>query len=207
MPKSFPLNSALTFMLLFSAAMAWIRHRRFAAARRGSLPDPLTSPPRQSKRDRSRRSGQRGAEMVELGFVVIPLFGMTFMLLDVSMVIFLRSTFQHAVREGVRYAITGQNTTGPCQDDSIKAVVKQNAAGFLNSTKGTTALHVHFISPVNGSVTNNAYGNIVEVSVESYSFGPLAAYLKASTPLQITARAYDMMEAMPGALPCITKVE
>jgi Flp pilus assembly protein TadG len=198
MSQPLQISFALTAMLILTAVVTLLRRREPAVAR---IPRP------QSPRGRSRRSGQRGAELVEMAFIVVPLFGLTFLLLDVSMVVYLRCTFQHAVREGVRYAITGQNTSGPCQDDSIKAVVKQNAAGFLNGDSGAASIHVHFLSPVNGAVTSNAYGNIVEVSVEGYSYGVLAPYAKSSGPLQITARAYDMMEAVPGALPCITKSE
>ena len=90
------------------------------------------------KWNRSRKSSQRGAEIIEVTLIAVPLFGLTFLLLDLSMAICLRSTFQHAVREGVRYAITGANDTGPCQDDSIKAVVKKNALGFLNSSAAYT---------------------------------------------------------------------
>ena len=159
------------------------------------------------ERKPSRKSGQRGAEMIEVCLILVPLLGLTFLLLDLSMVIFLRSTFQHAVREGVRYAITGQNTTGPCQDDSIKTVVKANAIGFLNSAAATAQIHVHFIDPVDGSVSTNSFGNIVEVSVENYQYNPLAPYQRLNFPLKIWARAYDMMESIPGARPCLTKVE
>jgi Flp pilus assembly protein TadG len=187
-----------------------MRRRDIATTQETGL-DPLTgrrfNGGPEPERHQSRRKNQRGAEMVELSFIIIPLFGLTFLLLDVSMVICLRSTFQHAVREGVRYAITGQNTTGPCQDDSVKAVVQKNASGFLNSARALADIHVHFISPADGSVTTNAYGNIVEVSVEGYSYNPMAPYQHSGTPLSLTARAYDMMEPVPGALPCITKSE
>src|ERR1700724_1764216 len=109
------------------------------------------------KRIRSRNAGRRGAELVEVSLILVPLLGLTFLLLDISMIIFQRSTFQHAAREGVRYAITGANDTGPCQDDSIKAVVKKNAVGFLSSTVAAATIHVHFINPVNGAIANNAY--------------------------------------------------
>ena len=114
----------------------------------------------------TRRRKQRGAELLEVALILGPLFGITFMLLDLSMVLFLRVTFQNAVRDGVRYAITGRNSPGPCQDDSIKAVVKKSALGFLNSTAAASKIHVHFINPATGAVANNAYGNIVEISVE-----------------------------------------
>src|SRR5450432_1934967 len=99
----------------------------------------------------SRRSRSRGAQMIEVVLIAVPLFGLTFLLLDLSMAVFLRSTFQHAVREGARYAITGQNSTGPCQDDSIKAVVKKAALGYLNTPTASANIHVHFINPVDGT--------------------------------------------------------
>src|SRR5437899_1976358 len=134
-------------------------HRRRVVARRGS-----------------RRSRRKGAEIVEASLIIVPLFGLIFLSLDLSMVIFVRSTLQHAVREGVRYAITGANSPGPCHDDSIKTIVKNNALGLLNSTTASAAIHVHFQNPVTGAVTNNDRGNIVQVSVEGYQFLPLAPY-------------------------------
>ena len=157
-------------------------------------------------RGRNWRRRQRGSELVEVSLIAVALFGFTFLLLDVSMVIFLRSTFQHAVREGVRYGITGDTATGVCQDDSIKTVVKRNAVGFLNSTTGAATIHVHFMSPVDGSKTDNSPGNIIQVSVEAYKYGPLAPYQRVGAPM-LWARAYDIVEPFPGANPCITKSE
>jgi hypothetical protein len=153
-----------------------------------------------------RNSRRRGAHILEVGLIAIPLFGLTFLLVDVSMAIFLRSTFQHAVREGVRYGITGGTTAGICQDDAIKSVVKTNAVGFLNNTAAAATIHVHFMSPVDGSVVDNSPGNIIQVSVEGYKFSPLAPYQHSGAPM-IWARAYDVVEPYPGALPCITTKE
>jgi Flp pilus assembly protein TadG len=155
---------------------------------------------------RKRSSGCRGAEIIEVALIIVPLFGLMFLLLDLSMVIFLRSTFQHAVREGVRYGITGANDTGPCQDDSVKAVVKRSAIGFLNSATASSKIHVHFSSPVDGSLTDNAPGNIIQVSVEAYQFNPLALFHRTGKPY-IWARAYDVMEPYPGPHPCLTVSE
>lgn len=154
-----------------------------------------------------RNKRRRGAQMVEVALIVVPLFGLTFLCLDVSMVVFLRSTFQHAVREGVRFGITGY-TSSPtiCQDDAIKAVVKKNAIGFLNNPPASNTIHVHFMSPVDGSVSTNSLGQIIEVSVEAYRYGPLAPYQRTGSPM-IWARAYDVVEPYQGAKPCITTVE
>lgn len=152
---------------------------------------------------RRRNSRRRGSELVEVSLIAVALFGFTFLLLDVSMVIFLRSTFQHAVREGVRYGITGDTAPGVCQDLSIKAVVKKNAIGFLNSTAGAATIHVHFMSPVDGTKTDNSPGNIIQVSVEAYRYGPLAPYQRVGAPM-IWARAYDIVESFPGTNPCLS---
>lgn len=157
--------------------------------------------------NRFRRAPQRGAQVVEASLILVPLFGITFLLLDLSMAIFVQSTFQHAVREGVRYAITGANDFGPCQDDSVKQVVKNNALGFLGSTAGAATIHVHFINPVTGAVANNSYGNIVGVTVENYPWTPWAPYQHSRASVPIWARAYDMMEDVPAPLPCVTKLE
>ena len=156
---------------------------------------------------RGLNSSQRGSQMLESCFIAIPLFALTFLVLDVSMVVFLRSTFQHAVREGTRYAITGKNTVGPCQDDSIKATVKTAALGFLSSSPIDSTIHVHWINPVTGARSNNAHGNIVEVSVEGYRFGPLAPFWRSGAPVMVWATAYDMVEPVPGALACISNPE
>jgi Flp pilus assembly protein TadG len=159
------------------------------------------------KASASRKARSGGAELIEFALLMVPIFLMTFMILDLSMVIFIRCTFQNAVRDGVRYAITGANSTGPGQDDSIKAVVKTDALGFLNGTTAAATMHVHWIDPVTGAVANNSMGNIVEVSVEAYKYSPLAPYLRLGYPLNVWARAYDVMQYVPGTLPSITKVE
>lgn len=151
---------------------------------------------------RNRKSRESGSQVVEATFVIIPLLLMTFMMLDLSMVIFLRTTMQEAVREGDRYAITGQNTTGPCQDDSIKAVVKLHALGFLKSQ--SSVIHVQFVNPNTGGQGTNAYGNIVNVKIEGYKYSALAPFLRLNYPLYVYATASDMMEPLSGASPCLT---
>jgi Flp pilus assembly protein TadG len=155
---------------------------------------------------KSKRNSRKGAQIVEASLIATALFGLTFLLLDVSMAVFLKSTFQHAVREGVRLGVTGYTNGGTCQDDTIKAAVKRNAIGFLSSPSAASKIHVHFMSPVNGAVTDNAPGNIIEVSVEGYQYTPLALFQRTGAP-QITARAYDVMEPYPGNRPCITVAE
>jgi Flp pilus assembly protein TadG len=153
---------------------------------------------------RNRRSRESGSQVLEATLVIVPLLLMTFLMLDLSMVIFLRTTMQEAVREGDRYAITGQNTVGPCQDDSIKYVVKLHALGFLNSTTAAATIHVQFVNPDTGGQGTNAYGNIVNVKVEGYKYSAMAPFERLNFPLYIWATASDMMEPLSGASPCLT---
>jgi Flp pilus assembly protein TadG len=136
--------------------------------------------------------------------VFTPMLLMTFLMIDLSMAVFLRTTMQEAVREGARYAITGQNTTGPCQDDSIKAVVKSRAAGFLNTTAGAATVHVQFVDPSTGGQGTNAPGQIVNVKVENLEYSAMAPFQRLNYPLHISAAASDVIEPYSGAAPCLT---
>ena len=107
---------------------------------------------------------QRGAQMVEVALILTPLLLFTFFLLNISMALFLRSTFQQAVREGARYAITGQLTAGTtCHDTAIKNVVKIKSIGFLNSTKTFHSFFMVFTNPTVAPIVSFlvAYGHLL----------------------------------------------
>jgi len=152
-----------------------------------------------------RRSRESGSQVVEATFVIVPLLLMTFLMLDLSMVIFVRTTLQEAVREGTRYAITGQNAIGPCQDDSVKWVVKKYALGFLNTTAGASSIHVQFVNPTTGGQGTNARDNIVNVKIEGYQYKVLAPFENFNSSIYVFAEASDLMEPISGASPCLTK--
>ena len=152
----------------------------------------------------ARKSGERGSQVMEATMVFVPMLLMTFLMVDLSMVIFLRTTMQEAAREGARYAITGQNTTGPCQDDSIKAVVKSHASGYLGTTVGAATIHVQFVNPVTGGQGANAPGQIVNVKVENYQYNAMAPFQRLNYPLFVSAKASDVIEPYSGAAPCLT---
>ena len=150
----------------------------------------------------TRRKRQSGHAFLEASFVILPLFAVVFAITDYSMAIFLRSTFQHAVREGVRYAITFQTMSGQCQDASIRQVVKNSSAGFLNDSHDSL-IQITYHPPTNLSQTltgvgSNAAGNIVEVSLEGYAYSWMAPLMRSDTPLTITVRAADRTESLPG---------
>lgn len=155
---------------------------------------------------RNRRGGraykQRGSQVVEFGLVLVPFCAFIFLLMDLSWAIFVKATMQYAVREGVRYAVTGQTISGSGQDASIKTTVQQNAMGFLNGSAGAAMIFIRYYLPDTLTETaSNAGGNLVEVSVEGYSLTPLGPILRSAAPLILTARSSDRMESSPGGIP------
>ena len=148
---------------------------------------------------RAHRRKLRGNAFVESAFVLVPLFAILFAITDFGFAIFLKNTFMHAVREGARYAVTYKVQGGFGHDDSIKNVVQSNAMGFLSGSTNYDKIVIRYYNPTTFiEVPENNPGNIVEVSVEGFSWGWLAPLWRSATPLNITVRSSDRMEALPG---------
>ena len=150
------------------------------------------------------RSRQRGSQVVEFSFVLLPLCGFVFLILDVAWAIFTLATLQNAVREGVRYAITSQTVTGMGQDNSIRAVVQQYSMGLLSSSN-SSLISIQYYKPdtlqlVSGA-GSNVGGNLVKVAVNGYSLPPLGPILRNPAALSLNVQAWDRMEGSPGGVP------
>jgi Flp pilus assembly protein TadG len=165
-----------------------------------SVPVPKGASNQRTRNGRN-RNGRRGSSFVEAAFVFVPLMAVIVAIFDYSLVIMTRSTLQHAVREGLRYAITYQTLPSTGHDASIRAVVKNNALGFLNSVDGTEnpcKICIRYYNPSTLAFTNaNAPGNVIEVAVENHTWNWIAPLMRSATPLQITVRASDRTEALP----------
>jgi hypothetical protein len=149
-----------------------------------------------------RRARQRGSQVVEVALCLLPFLAILFLLIDLCLVIFLKATFQHAVREGVRFAMTGRTFEGLGHDASIKRVVQQYAIGFLGGEQGAEKIKIRYFVP--GTLTetsSNAGGNIVEISIEGFSWRPMVPLFKSPDPVMISARSTGIMEPSPGGVP------
>jgi Flp pilus assembly protein TadG len=143
----------------------------------------------------SRRGSQGGSQMMELGLALIPFFAILFLLMDLCLVVFLKSTFQHAVREGVRYAVTRSNFDGMTSEESVRAVVRYFALNTIRAADATSKIQIrYFKRDTLVEVYQNDPGNIVEVSVENYSWVPLAPLFRSGAPVRISARSADLIE-------------
>jgi len=154
---------------------------------------------------RSRRARQRGNAMLEGALALPPLLMLLFATIDFSIAILVKNTVQSAVREGVRYAVTGQTVGGLGQDASIRTVVENNSLGFLNSSNGDSLISITYYNPTTLAVVNgigsNAPGNIVQVQVTGLSWAWMVPYARSSTPLQISATSMDIVEPNATGIP------
>lgn len=145
------------------------------------------------------KARQAGNAFVEASLVLVPLLALIFAIVDFGLAIFVRSTLQHATREGVRYAVTYQTMSGMGHDASIKTVVQRSALGLLNGQAGLDKIRIRYYDPITfQEVPANAPGNLVEVSVEDYTWGWLAPLLRSAAPITFSARSSDRMEGLPG---------
>lgn len=152
-------------------------------------------------RRRGAKAGRAGNAFVEAAFVLVPLLALIFAIVDFGLAIFVRTTLQHATREGVRYAVTYQTLSGMGHDASIKTVVQRAALGLLNGSDDLAKIHIRYYDPVTfQEVPSNSPGNLVEVSVEDFTWGWIAPLLRSASPITISARSSDRMEGLPGGV-------
>jgi Flp pilus assembly protein TadG len=140
---------------------------------------------------------EEGSDLVEFSLVVIPMFMFVFAIMCVAWFIFAKATLQHAVREGCRYAVTGQSAT------DIQQRVVSDAIGVPNLSPDQVSVTYYsqtdLTTPVTGT-SANAGGNVVEVSVglipgQPVSIAPLGPVGLGFAAVTLSASASDVMEA------------
>jgi Flp pilus assembly protein TadG len=138
--------------------------------------------------------------------ILLPLMALLLLTVDVAWSIFARATLQNAVREGVRFAVTGQILPGnTCLGSSVQQVVSQNSFGFVPANQASNYVTVSYYSPTNLSAITGAAGpaggNVVQVSINGVSvrsFGPL---WRSLSPIPLSVIASDVMESAPNGVP------
>src|ERR1700685_4328273 len=91
-----------------------------------------------------RKRGERGSTLVEFAFVLVPTLGLLFMSMNVAWVFFGWACLQQAVREGVRYGITGPVPSG--LDSAITTFVTNMSIGFINNGNNPT-IRIQYFTP------------------------------------------------------------
>ena len=143
------------------------------------------------------KNRERGSTLVEFTLTILPLLALLMLTFDTVWVIFASACIQEGVREGVRFAITGQS------DASIRAKVQQYSFGFVTNSSSAGPVQVNYYSPTNPSTAitgtgSNCSGNIVKVVVSGVSISPVAPIWRSAAPLILAASAADIVESNPG---------
>jgi hypothetical protein len=110
---------------------------------------------------------ERGVAVVEFAFAAILFFTLVLSIVDWSYLFFTNLTMQHAVREGARYAVTGQSGLDPGGGGDRCAAARErirlDSMGLYEQTSSTTIFK-----------TIDAAGNIVTLGSGScYGAGQL----------------------------------
>ena len=144
----------------------------------------------------SGRSGERGSQTVEAGLITLMMFALIFLLMDISLSLFIKSTLQEAARDGARFGVTEQLLTGDLYlSDSINKVVQQGALGFISNPG--CQVTISYFDPYGGATTTPSGGDILQVAINGYQYTPLGAILKSGAPVSISVQASDVMEQCP----------
>ena len=149
-------------------------------------------------------SGQarRGSAIVEFALVFMTCLVVMLTIFQLAFTLFVHGVLTHAVREGVRFAITGTLQTGLGHDDSIKRVVKDYSLGLLNGQDDK--INIQYYAADGCATSQNSARNTVVLSVQDYEMPLFAGYfLGPSTPdhLNLTVRAVDKLEPFPNRPP------
>jgi len=151
------------------------------------------------RRTRTRRP--RGTTILEAALVLPVFLGFICLIVDLSWAILAKATLQHAVRSGVRYAVTSQTSGALGQVASIKQVVQNESLGFLSTSDLTSYVTVTFYSVSSNppalvtGVGSNLPGNLVIVSVSAWPFQPIAPLFHSGAAIPITASSGDLIES------------
>lgn len=148
-----------------------------------------------------RRATQGGNTFIETSLVLLVLLVIIFAIIDFSLAVYVRSTLLHAVREGVRFAVTYQTVDGQAHDASIKTVVQRAAIGLLREPQHLERIRIRYYDPLTlTEVPHNTPGNLVEIAIEDYPWTWIIPLSRSATPLRYTVRSSDRMEGLPGGV-------
>lgn len=128
-------------------------------------------PARRQRRQAGAPRLQRGATIVEFA-IIAPVFILLMIgVIELSMVYFANLTMQHAVREGARYAVTGQNNLDPntANQQRYQAVlqkIKDSSMGMYDKVAPTVSVTNMSGGSNSGAGTFGNAGDIIVISLD-----------------------------------------
>ena len=152
----------------------------------------------------SRRA--RGVATVEFAIVCSLFFLLVFMIIDFALYGFVKLTMQHAVREGARYAITGQVDLDPDANGNRKRAViqkiKDNSMGFFDEVMTESDI---VVTNSNGTAVAGfgAPGEsiVITLTCQWPITNPFTQTIMSASHYNFSVAASVRNEAFPGAGP------
>lgn len=122
---------------------------------------------------RSLRSRMRGTSAVEFALIAPVLLFMLFVIVDFGVLFWVNLTMQYAVREGARYAVTGQsnldpNTASQQRYLAIVQEIKNSSMGLYNMVSPSYVITVNGATQnysSSGSYSTSMFGNPGDIVV------------------------------------------
>lgn len=102
----------------------------------------------------------KGQTTLEFALTVLVLFTVLFALIDFAVMFYVNLTMQHAVREGARYAITGQG--GNNRKSEMVARVRQASNNFYEKNASGAEPAVSIVTPTDAAAFSNYTGRPVD---------------------------------------------
>lgn len=145
------------------------------------------------------RNGRSGQAMIEFALCFLLFMAIIFGFSQLAMTVWMKSTLHFAVREGVRFAITGRTLNTLVHDDSIREVIRTRSAGVLSQTQAENLITIQYYDPSGAATAANAGGNTVVLAVNNYPVPMLTASALSwiSSPISVSARAVGRQEPYP----------
>ena len=157
-----------------------------------------------------RRRTQKGAEALEATMTFVLFFGFLFLIMDISMAVFIRGDLQTAAEAGVRTGITENLNGASYLSDAIVTTVAQNSKGFLSQHTAACTTQVQYYDPdanPPGYVTTltSGHNTILLVTINNYTYRPMGPILQGPKALNLSAVATGAMQPCAnGVCPAIT---
>ncbi len=152
------------------------------------------------------RRTESGNAFIEFALVFLLLLTMIVGMFEFTWVLFLRATFHHAVREGVRSAITGNDQPSGL-DPRIKSVIQETSFGLIKGPELDKYVSIEFFDPNCAGITCPLAaampGSIVRVGINCYELTPITNLIRknpggGAMPFSLTVTASDKMEPFTG---------
>ncbi len=154
---------------------------------------------RKSTTDSLCKGCRRGQAMIEFALCFVLFLSVVLGFGQLALGLWIKTTLHHAVREGARYAITGNTLSGLGHDASIRSVVVQKSAGLIDAQAADSMIDIQYYDGDGNATANNDGGNALVLTVSNYPVPwlvplPLSA---VGDGFSLTVSAVDRLEPFP----------